>query len=178
MSETVLSPALLCFNLRREHIGESERAFAAKLSHAHSVLARARAEGWRVAHAHTIARREQGVVYGALPGLEPLVDEPVFALRQICAFAEPGLAELAKLGGGSVHLIGAVHSRAGLATVLLGDELGLSVNVIAEACFRGREAAAALRAEEFIHARCGAASVASSDGGNVICLETRRHERV
>lgn len=173
-------PALLCFNLRREHAGESEIDLAAKLAHARTLLAQARMEGWRVAHAHTIARPDRIIASGSLAGLEALVNEPVFALHQNCAFAEPALLEFVSGGPEApTHLIGAMYSRAGLATLLLADELGLSVNVIAEACFRARdEASMAARAEAFVRTRRQTAGDALVHGGNVICLETRRHERV
>lgn len=173
-----LAPALLCFNLRREHAGENALGLAGKLEHARALLAEARRSGWRVAHAYIMAARDSGSGSGALAGLEALVNEPVFVLHQNCAFAEPALLEFVTSGTQApVHVIGAMYSRAGLATLLLADELGLSVNVIAEACFRARDDTSA-RAEEFIRGRRQTPGEALVHGGNVICLETRRHERV
>ncbi len=174
------APPLLCLNLRCEHAGAMGKAAALTLTTISRTLARSRAEGRRVMHAHTVQPRDPTRPYGALPGLEPLVDEPVYALTGASAFSEPILADLARTGG--VHMVGALYSRAGLASVLMAQELGLSLQLIAEACFSpGVEAIAPARVFDLVLENQSGVSLVgalpldgATYGENVICLETRR----
>lgn len=169
-------PTLLCFNLRSEHVDASDPMVAAKVARAGRLLGRARLEGWRIAHAHTKAA--WGVGVGSLRGLEPFVEEPVYALTRGTAFSEPALAEFARgCGEEGLAMIGALYSRSGLATLLQASELGLNVRLLSEACFAPRsEAVAPERVTAVLAPRESAAPPLETPrfSGNVICWETRR----
>lgn len=165
---------LLCLNLRREQLGSFDAMHGAAMRNAVRYLSEARRDGWRILHAHSRGQRS-GEDCGAIAGLEPLAEESVFALPGLSAFSDSDLIDaLGATPDAQLHLIGAVFSRSGLATLLAAQEFGISVHVVTEACFTPRDDA--VRAAEVLNlARYdGAAelqfSAAEQQWGNVVCL--------
>lgn len=178
----VAAPLLLCFNLRLEHLaGARDTDTQRALSNAASMLGRARAQAWRVLHVHTRRPRETAMPHGAIAGLEPFADEPVFTVLSASAFSESRLIESARAARPArLNLIGALYSRAGLATVLAAQELGTPLNFFSEACFSpGFDAIAPRRVLDLVRLDLKAMMRVVSDWPdqaeeNVICLESWR----
>lgn len=170
------APALLCLNVRHEHVhGVRGPEVGEALDGVAREMARFRSNGWPVLHAHLVRPQSESHPRGALPGLEPRADEPVFALTSACALEEDEIRRAARAAGG-LHVVGGAYSRTGLATALAADELGIRMIVIAEACFSPAEdkterglltdiSGDAARAEN---------NRAAYEGTNVICLESWR----
>ncbi|PZO46447.1 MAG: hypothetical protein DCF16_18950 [Alphaproteobacteria bacterium] len=168
--------ALLCLNVRREHAHLSSDVSAALVELA-AVLRQARQRGAPVLHAYARVPRKSQSGYGALPGLEPLANEPVFALSGLSALAEPAILEH---GAGGLLLAGGVFSRAGLASALAAQEQGIDVAILAKACFTpcfdGAPAAQIIELANSSASARGAkhAALEASWGENVVCLDRWR----
>lgn len=174
--------SLLCFNLRREHLAGARDAETVRaLTNAASVLGSARAQGWRVLHVYTRHSRDPATPRGTIGGLEPFADEPVFTVMGTSAFSEPHLIEAVLAARPArLNLVGAVYSRAGLATVLAAQELGAPLNLLREACFSpGFNAVAPERVLNLVCVDARTTTTVVGDAQartdeNVICLESWR----
>lgn len=170
-------PTLLCLNLRQEHVyGRRAPEVSESLIRIGEVLAEFRASSWPVVHAYTLQTRDLGVDHGALPGFEPLVDEPVFAVKKLSALSDPQIFGVSR--GQNIRLVGGALSRSGLAALLAAQDHGCRIGVIPSACFSPTvEAVPESSFYELIDAdEDGSFGVLKTEwGGNVICLNSRRH---
>lgn len=131
--------SLLCLNLRREHAGQLDFARIEAFHNAAQLLGEARACGAPVVHAYSLTARADREC-GAIAGLEPLPNEPVYVLQSLSAFSDADFADAVRARG-ALRVIGAVYSRVGLATLLGAQELGVPVELIRGACFAPRDGA-------------------------------------
>lgn len=171
-----MSGALLCLDLRQEHVGRVRDGVTMQaLRNCIALLDRARAEKQRIVHAHTRTAHE-GAEHGAYAGLEPWADEPVFALNGVSALDQPRILELARAqGAAGLTIIGAAYSRAGLATALSAQELGVQLKLASEACFSSAaHPAPAQRVLALIRGASAPEGRSNWAGENVVCLETWR----
>ena len=170
-------PTLLCLNLRQEHVyGRRLPEVSESLIRASDVLAEFRSNAWPVVHAYTLQLRRPGIEHGALAGFEPQVDEPVFAITKLSALSDPQIFGVTS--GQNIRIVGGAVSRSGLAALLAAQDHGCRIGVIPSACFApSAEALPESSFYELIHAdEDGAFGVLKTEwGGNVICLNSRRH---
>lgn len=162
----------LFLNLRCEHLQG-----AVDLSQVAALLRMARRHEWRVIHAFGVVPHTHEGARGALPGLEPLVVESLFALRSANAFSEPDLLDAVKSAGGpaNLYIAGGVFSRTGLATLLAARDLGLKPRLVEEACFRtGIEAVDREQVLALLEPGDRRIRPETYDGGKVVCLEKWR----
>ncbi|MEZ5996415.1 MAG: hypothetical protein R3C25_11780 [Hyphomonadaceae bacterium] len=171
-------PTLLCLNMRREQFANVRTKSFGGVA---ETMEAARAGGWRVLHAHTRRAPSPALGQGTLPGFEPRANEAVIALPGADVFSDAYLMEAGRSHRPDcLHLIGAMFSRCGLASILAAQEARLPVNIIGDACvtpdFEPIAAEQVLR----LAAADAATRVVShcpsvvSGGENVICLESWR----
>lgn len=141
--------ALLCLNLRKEWAGD-QREIAAQLERQAWCLDEARRSGWSVFHAHEARGRSVNPdERGALRGLAPQRNEPVFVVAGDRLFADDALQEALRASAARcVYVIGigrtaALAKRAACDVRVIGDafvELGAAdlgvVRVLSTAAFR------------------------------------------
>lgn len=163
------SQGLLCLNLRHENVvGRNLVELTGALAHAERELTRFRAAGLPIFHAYLQRPHEQ--TRGTLPGLEPLWNEPVFALAHPSALSS---ADAQTIGANieSLRVIGDARSPLAHAAATAIEKAGADWIVVAEACFapvtnlnfeKGGTTARARRARN------------ASEGTNIIWLESWR----
>ncbi len=152
---------ILCLNLRREHVARLAGA-AAALARAERELAFFRTAGLPVFHAYVRQPRERGAAHGAIAGLEPRLDEPVFALPQTAGLSRLDI-ETIRARVRRLHVVG--DADAPFAAAL--RTAGVDWAVVAEACFT--------RTSEFDgRAERGQCNRAAQDGANVIWVKSWR----
>lgn len=163
LAELTIPTGLLCLNLRREHVaGVRERA--AVLDYAARELRRFRAAGLPVFHLYVSEPRDQALEYGALPGLEPRANEPVFA-----SALSPHDAEHIAARVDCLRVIG--DAQLARATAASLEEAGVRCSVVADACFADTNTDFA---EEGRRVHCARAA---DEGETIICLALRRQRR-
>lgn len=173
-------PTLLCLSFRFERLDEHTIS-TARLATAAWCLRRAREGGWRVVHVHDHAPRQRGRQSGVIEGLQPLRDEPVHLFLNQPPFDCSALWDAINEEQISrLYLIGATHSRAGLATIASAHERRLNVTLIEDASL-GPDPSDSAQAI-WLHQYASAFSteldtserVFLEDRGNVIDLAARR----
>lgn len=160
---------LLCLNLRHEHVGGRGPVELTKaLAYAERELARFRAAGLPVFHAYL--QLPHADTRGTLPGLEPLWNEPVFALAHPTALSG---ADAATMGARveSLRVIGDALSPLAHAAAAAIEQAGADWIVVDEACFaRG----AILNFETDGKAARARRARSANKGANIIWVESWR----
>lgn len=116
---------LLCLNLRHEHV-----ARASVFGRAEREMAWFRAAGRPIFHAYVWRPRDQASQYGALPGLEPLWNEPVFALAHASALTRGDAAMI-----GDVQCLRVIGDAYGPLAHAISSAVDADWVVVADACF-------------------------------------------
>ena len=160
---------LLCLNLRHEHVvGCGLVELTGVLANAERELARFRAAGLPVFHAYL--QRPHAETRGTLPGLEPLWNEPVFALAHPTALSGAD-AETMGASVESLCVIGDAGSPLAHAAATAIEQAGADWIVVAEACFaRG----AVLNFETDGKAARARRARSGNKGANIIWVESWR----
>ncbi len=140
-------PGLLSMDLRAEWI-EDEPAW---IENAAQVIDHARASNWPIAHCYRAFGAKPGVAKGAiLPACAPGPDEPVFAVAKRSAIEDERLLEWV-LAKRTCFIVGAVVSRAGLATLVAASEADRPFALVADAIGASFDADAQTRASAPAH---------------------------
>ncbi|HYF51139.1 MAG TPA: isochorismatase family protein [Planctomycetota bacterium] len=124
---------LLCLDVRTDYLTPEHPLFAPAAVEAlpalHTLLGHARSTGWRVMHSVDARRRAATV-----KGLEPRPDEAVFKRMGVSAFTSAPLRARAEADRPlAIFLAGFGLATSGLATLIVGAELGLSMILVEDA---------------------------------------------
>ena len=121
---------LVCLDLQRGSIPHG-RAPDRRQVNCRRMLAYARDAGWRVAHVHN--RKADPNAARPIPGLEPLLTEPVLYRSGLSAFSNRTFAELVASCPAELVVIGYPATSSFLATALIAYEQEVSVVLVEDA---------------------------------------------
>jgi nicotinamidase-related amidase len=144
------------------------------------MLAHARASGWPIAHCYRIGGARPDARRGAIsPACAPRPEEPVFSLIKFSALEEGAICDWLDAKR-QCFILGAIVSRAGLATMVAAGEIGRPFTLLSDAIGASVDAGDETRAMAPAHLRAAAASVINVAGvldaheNNIVALDARR----